>query len=183
MKSLFLTGILTVAAAGVGVQGAWPSGSAAPPLIQSQSTAQETEKQPPTKASAGQKAAAGNNLGSVRLPRRVTANGQPLAAGTYQLRLTEETAKPAPGQTPESERWVEFLQGGQVRGRELASVVPDTEIAQVAEGPGKPARNGHRVDLLKAQKYWRVWVNRGGNNYLIHLPPADGPAKTGKAGQ
>ena len=27
-------------------------------------------------------------LGSVRVPRKVMANGQPLAAGTYQLRLT-----------------------------------------------------------------------------------------------
>ena len=121
----------------------------------------------------GQQAAGQMRLGSIRLPRNVTADGKPLRAGTYQLRLTGEEATPTPpGQTPGSERWVEFLQGGKVVGRELASVVPDSEIAQVAEGHGRPARNSQRVDLLKSQKYWRVWIHRGGNHYLIHLPPA-----------
>src|SRR5690242_4669938 len=55
--------------------------------------------------------------GSVTIGRSVTADGKPLKSGTYRLRLTPETAAPAvPGQTPQLERWVEFLQGSKVVG-------------------------------------------------------------------
>ena len=58
-------------------------------------------------------------LGSVSLPRSVMADGKALKAGTYQVRLTAQAAAPAvPGQT--MERWVEFLQGGKVVGREVS---------------------------------------------------------------
>lgn len=118
------------------------------------------------------KAAGAAALGAVRLPRKVMADGKPLAAGTYQVRVTEQEAKPdAVGQAGNLERWVEFVQGGQVKGREVATIVPDSEIAQVADGP-RPARGGARVEMLKGNDYLRVWINRGGNNYLIHLPPA-----------
>lgn len=110
------------------------------------------------------------SLGSVTIGRAVTADGRPLAAGTYQVRLTPETAEPhVAGETDRLERWVEFLQDGQVKGRELASVVPDTEIGEVAEGP-RPGPNRSRVDLLKGDDYLRIWINRDGNNYLLHLP-------------
>ena len=88
------------------------------------------------------------------------------------MRLTPEEAKPdVKGQTAGLERWVEFLQGNQVKGREVVSIVPDTEIAQVAEGKRVPSGSS-RVEMLKGNEYVRVWINRGGNNYLIHLPPA-----------
>ena len=49
-------------------------------------------------------------LGTVRLPKSVKADGKPLPAGTYQVRLTPQTATPdAKGQTPSLERWVEFV--------------------------------------------------------------------------
>jgi hypothetical protein len=114
-------------------------------------------------------AAAQETLGSVTIGRSVTANGQPLAAGTYQVRLTAQEAQPAAtGQSPQLERWVEFVQDGQVRGREVASIVPDSELDQVADSPGP--RNDSRVEMLKGDDYLRVWINRGGNNYLLHLP-------------
>jgi hypothetical protein len=112
----------------------------------------------------------GTSLGSVTLKRSVKANGQPLGAGTYSVRLTTEEGQPATGQTAGAERWVEFVRGGKVVGREMASVVSDADIAQVANGPGKPAKGGTRVDTLKGDEFVRVWINRGGNNYLIHLP-------------
>jgi hypothetical protein len=31
---------------------------------------------------------------------------------------------------------------------------------------------GARVETLKGDDYVRVWINRRGVNYLIHLPPA-----------
>ena len=109
------------------------------------------------------------SLGSVTLKRSVKANGQPLAAGTYSVRLTAEAA-PAVGQSAGAERWVEFVRGGKVVGKEVVSIVADADIAQVAEGPGKPAKGGTRVDTLKGGDYVRVWINRGTSHYLIHLP-------------
>lgn len=109
-------------------------------------------------------------LGTVRITRSVTADGKPLPAGSYQVRLTAEEAKPdVPGQNENLERWVEFLQRGQVKGREVVSIVPQDAIAQVADG--RPPRAGaSKVELLKGNDYLRVWINRGGNHYLIHLP-------------
>ena len=111
------------------------------------------------------------SLGTVRISQKVTADGKPLAAGTYQVRLTPDTAKPenVVGQTPTFERWVEFVQGGQVRGREVVSIVPANEIATVAEDT-PPGPNGQKVQLLKGNDYVRIWIRRGDQHYLIHLP-------------
>lgn len=112
------------------------------------------------------------DLGSVRIPRRVLANGEPLAAGTYQLRVTAQEAEPdAAGATPSYERWVEFVQGGEVRGKEVLSIVPSSEIGSVAES-AVPSAGSSKVELLKGNDYLRIWVNRGSVNYLIHLPVA-----------
>jgi hypothetical protein len=113
-------------------------------------------------------------LGSVTLGRDVMADGKPLKAGTYRLRLTPENATPpAKGQTPEFERWVEFLRGGKVVGREVVSIVPRSEIKDVAEDAA-PASGAAKVQMLKGNEYVRIWVNRGGNHYLIHLPTTGG---------
>jgi hypothetical protein len=113
---------------------------------------------------------AGTSLGSVTLGRRVIADGQPLAAGTYQVRLTADSPKPGAGQTAESERYVEFLRGGKVMGREVASIVSAADIDQVADSRRRPAAGANRVELLKGDDYLRVWINRGGMHYIIHLP-------------
>jgi hypothetical protein len=112
---------------------------------------------------------AGTSLGNVTLSRQVMADGKPLPAGTYQLRLSEDRPEPAVGLSPDSARYIEFVRGGKVIGREVATVIPQTEVAEVADGP-RPAAGGVRVELLKGNDYLRIWVNRGGNNYLIHLP-------------
>ena len=115
--------------------------------------------------------AAGASLGSVTLNRRVMADGKPLAPGTYQVRLAADTPKPGVGQSPDSERYVEFVQGGKVVGRELATVVSAADISQVAKGSRPPA-GGSKVELLKGEDYVRVWINRGGTNYIINMPPS-----------
>jgi hypothetical protein len=118
---------------------------------------------------ATQPAATTVNLGTVRIPRAVKADGQALAAGTYQVRVTETPASPpAPGATPQLARWAEFLQGGKVVGREVVSIVPASDIKQVAE-MNPPPSGGSRVEMLKGGDYLRVWINRGGNHYLIHF--------------
>jgi hypothetical protein len=109
------------------------------------------------------------NLGTVRIPRAVKADGQALAAGTYQVRVTETPASPpAAGQTPQFERWAEFLRGGKVVGREVVTVVPASDIKQVAEMTPPPS-GGSRAEVLKGGDYLRLWINRGGNHYLIHF--------------
>ncbi len=111
-------------------------------------------------------------LGSVTLSRSVRANGEALKAGTYTVRLTADTAQPAvPG--IQMERWVEFLRGGKVMGREVVSIVPQSEVKDLNSGAkgAKPAAGESRVEMLKGDDYLRVWINRRGVNYLIHLPP------------
>jgi hypothetical protein len=114
---------------------------------------------------------AGSSLGNITLPRPVLADGQPLAAGTYQVRLSSDAPTPAVGQSPEGARYVEFMRGGKVVGREVATVISAEEVGQIAKGR-RPTPGSARVELLKGEDYLRVWINRGGVNFIIHLPPA-----------
>ena len=50
--------------------------------------------QQPSTAAAPTAPAGDVALGTVRLPRAVTADGKPLAAGNYQVRLTAQASKP-----------------------------------------------------------------------------------------
>jgi hypothetical protein len=132
--------------------------------------AAETQRQPAPPA--GAVPTGDMSLGSVTISRAVTADGKPLPRGTYQVRLTSQTPSPAPGASPDRERWVEFLQGGQVKGRELATIVPASELKDLMPGPEsrRVANNSSRVELLKGASFLRIWINRDGVNYLIHLP-------------
>jgi hypothetical protein len=110
-------------------------------------------------------------LGTVRLTKAVKADGKDLAAGTYQVRLTAEEAKPdAKGSSEVLERWVEFVKGGKVVGREVVSIVPAAEAKLVQKDTPPPA-NGSKVEMLKGGDYMRLWINKGGNYYLVHLIP------------
>jgi hypothetical protein len=109
-------------------------------------------------------------LGTVHLAKGVKADGKTLPAGTYQVRLTAQTASPdAKGQTKALERWVEFVQKGQVKGREVVSIVPQSEIDKVQKD-APPHANGSKVETLKGGDYVRLWINKGGNHYLVHFP-------------
>jgi len=112
-------------------------------------------------------------IGTVNVPRKVMANGQPLAAGAYDVRLSSDAVTPVVGQTPEAERWVEFVQANIVKGRELASVLlTAADVKAVAKTGTPPAPGATRVDVLQAGAYVRVWLNHGGKHYLIHLTAA-----------
>jgi len=110
-------------------------------------------------------------LGSVHLTRAAVADGKPLASGTYQIRTTDNEPKPAAGQSANAEQWIEFLKGGKVVGREVATVISASDMKTIAKGP-TPRTNGSRVDALKGGDYVRVWMNKGNTNYLINLPLA-----------
>lgn len=109
-------------------------------------------------------------LGTVRLTRAVMADGKPLPPGAYQVRLTAQEAKPpAVGASENIERWVEFVRNGKVMGREVVSIVPEAEVKNVVKD-APPAPGAVKVQVLRGNEYVRVWINKAGNHYLIHLP-------------
>ena len=114
-----------------------------------------------------QESSNGAVLGSVTLTRKVLADGQPLAAGTYQVRLSSDQVKPVVGESPQAERYVEFVRAGKVAGREVATVIPSNDLSTMKYG--RPPVNSSKVEMLKGGDYLRVWINSGGNNYLIHF--------------
>ena len=110
-------------------------------------------------------------LGTVRLSKNVKADGKDLPAGTYQVRLTADEAKPdAKGSSEVLERWVEFVQKGQVKGREVVSIVPAGE-SKLVQKDTPPPSGGSKLEMLKGGDYMRLWINKGGNYYLVHLVP------------
>jgi len=114
---------------------------------------------------------AAQTLGSVRVIQKVMANGQALAAGTYTLRLLPDQVSPVVGQTPAESQWVEFVSGGKVVGKEVATILSGPEAKKVTKGSG-PAAGESKTQLLKGNDYIRIWVNHGGKNYLVHLAVA-----------
>jgi hypothetical protein len=116
-------------------------------------------------------------LGTARIPRAVTADGKPLPAGTYTVRVTAQEAKPeAVGTTATLERWAEFVQKGEVKGREVVSIVPAAESKMVVQD-APPTGGSAKVQMLRGNEYLRVWFNRGGHHYLIHLPTGQAESK------
>jgi hypothetical protein len=110
-------------------------------------------------------------LTAVHITRSVVVNGKPLPAGMYELRLTNERPTPLPGQSPDAERWVEFVANGSVVARETAEVLRDDDLP--AEGASSvPTREGTRIDLLRGGEFLRISVKRGAERYLVYLPVA-----------
>jgi hypothetical protein len=111
-------------------------------------------------------------LGTVRLPAPVLADGTSLPAGSYRVRLTGQMAeKDVPGQLETLERWVEFVQGNEVKARAMASVVPSSALKEVTSRT-PPASGTVRVERLREDQYYRLWFNYKGDQILIHLPIA-----------
>ena len=175
MKRLALIGALVGAlGAGAYAQGSGSQDAAKPARRGGAAAAQGAghtapKTQPPTEAAPS--APEGQiQLGTVHIPKGVKADGKPLAAGTYQVRLTADTAsQEAKGQTKSLERWAEFVKGGKVAGREVVTIVPQADIAKVQKDT-PPRANSSKVETLKGGDYVRVWINKGGNHYLMHLP-------------
>jgi hypothetical protein len=124
-----------------------------------------------TASASAQSKDASATLGSVHLSRAVEANGQSLAADTYQIRLANDPVTPVVGQSPEGERWVEFVKGGTVAGKEVASVISAADIKSVAKGPVPPA-GAPRIEMLQGGEYLRIWIVKSGTTYLVHLRTA-----------
>jgi hypothetical protein len=112
----------------------------------------------------GQAGTDANVLARVRIPTAVLANGAPLAAGTYDVRLTPERPQPA----SEARQWVEFVAGGKVVGREIAQVLRDDALPAVGASSVR-VPSGTRVEMLKGGDFLRVSVKRDGERYLVYL--------------
>ena len=109
------------------------------------------------------------SLGTITLSAETRPDGQELAPGTYELRLTTREAAAIPAGPPSDvNRWVEFLQSGEVRGQEIATVITGSEISSVAKTSPPPV-GAARVDALRDSEYVRIWANHEGTHYLIHL--------------
>jgi hypothetical protein len=124
-------------------------------------------------AAAPQKPASAHaqGLASVHITQSVLANGKPLPAGVYELRLTNERPTPLPGQSPDAERWVEFVANGTVTAREVAVVLRDDDLPSIGAS-SVPTREGTRLDMLQGGEFLRVSVKRGNERYLVYLPVA-----------
>ncbi len=55
-----------------------------------------------------------------------------------------------------------------MRGRAVASIVPQSEIGEVAKTT-PPASGNSRVEVLRDEEYLRVWVNQSGTHYFLRL--------------
>jgi hypothetical protein len=115
--------------------------------------------------------ASASALGSVHLTYAVIADGKPLAAGLYLLRLTDDEPKPTVGKSPNAERWIEFVKDGRVAAREIATVVSVKDTETINMRP-PPLANQSSVDVLKDGNYVRISINRGGTMYILNMPPA-----------
>jgi hypothetical protein len=126
---------------------------------------------------ASAQAPAANVLATVEIPLAVLAGGEPLAPGTYELRLTGERPAPLVGQAPDAREWVELAAGGMVVARELAEILRDSALPE-AGASSRPVPTGVRVDLLQGGEFLRVSVKRDdGTRYLLHFPvPGAEPA-------
>jgi hypothetical protein len=69
------------------------------------------------------------------LPKAVTADGKPLPAGNYDVKLTAQEAAPKAVGNQTLERWVEFARNRKRAGREVVSIVPQAEIQMVVRTP------------------------------------------------
>ncbi len=166
MKHAVLVGVLVVAGA-VAAAAQTPA-----PKAKATTDGHAAPKAQPATAPSPAAPAGELALGSVHFSKGVKADGKALPAGTYQVRLTTQNANPpAKGESEGLERWVEFRQGGQVKGREVVTIIPQSEIAQVQKDT-PPAANGSKVELLKGGDFVRVWIRKGSNHYLLHLPTA-----------
>ncbi len=167
MKRLILVGALVgTLGAGMGQAQTRPARGA----IGSQGAAGHTAPKPQPETGPAPSAPSGDvQLGPVHIAKGVKADGKALPPGTYQVRVTGQQASPdAKGQTPSLERWAEFLQRGQVKGREVVTIIPQSEIDKVQKDT-PPRPNQAKVETLKGGDYIRVWFNKGGNHYLVHL--------------
>jgi hypothetical protein len=104
------------------------------------------------------------------------ADGQPLAAGTYWVRLTGSPSRV--GRSPDAKPTSRFLRAGKVVSARSPRSSPNVEIGSIAkwrsnDGGVRVSTEGERLSARLAQL-------PGGNHYLINMPTAVGIGGAGK---
>ena len=113
-------------------------------------------------------------LGTVHLAKATKADGKALPAGTYQVRLTAQEAKPdAKGASENIERWVEFVQRGTVKGREVEFVKTAKGFQAVTVVTGK--RGGGRIEIIDGVNPGAVIATKGA--FLLKAEHGKGEAE------
>jgi hypothetical protein len=112
-----------------------------------------------------------DRLAVVHITQAVIAGGKPLPPGKYEIRLATGGPAPLAGQSPEAQRWVEFVDGDTVAARDVAEVLRDDDLTAVGAS-SRPVREGTRVEMLKGSEFLRISVKRGSERFLIHLTVA-----------
>jgi hypothetical protein len=107
-------------------------------------------------------------LATVHVTQAVIAGGQPLPPGKYAIRLASGGPAPLAGQSPEAQRWVEFVDGDTVAARDVAEVLRDDDVTPIGAS-ARPVREGIRVEMLKGSEFLRISVKRGSERFLVHL--------------
>src|SRR5687768_13781497 len=98
-----------------------------------------------------------HRMAKVRIAEPVLADGKPLAAGTYEVIVTDERPPVAEGATPsENQRWVEFVQNGQVVARDIAEVFAADERPVGTSGSSSPSAV---VQRLRDNDFVRIAVS------------------------
>ena len=58
-----------------------------------------------------------------------------------------------------------------MKGREVVTIVPQSDL-KLVEKDAPPQGNSSKFEMLIGGDYARLWINRGGNHYLVHFPTA-----------
>ena len=124
--------------------------------------------QPATGPAVNGAAADGTRLGPYsegRESRRQAAAGRHLSGASDAA----ERQRPTRRATASLERWVEFVKGGKVAGREVVTIIPQSEISQVQKDtpPQSELVEGRNAEGRRLRP---LWINKGGNHYLITSP-------------
>ncbi len=106
----------------------------------------------------------------VRLAEPVTAGGQLLQPGTYEVVVNDEKPLSPSGSPSEKQRTVDFLMNGKIVASDVAEVFPFDE--RIAVGTSGSSDRRARVETLKGGEFVRISVSDDSARYFIHLPAA-----------
>lgn len=114
---------------------------------------------------------------TVQITQQVMADGKPLAPGTYQIWITDQSPDVNAGAPSANQRVVQFVQNDKVVATEIAEVFGRGEPQAVGTS-GRADAPRARVQMLRGGEFLRVSLNDADARYLIHLPtgPLNEPA-------
>lgn len=114
---------------------------------------------------------------TVTLNQSVMVDGKPLAAGTYEIWVTNERPDVGAGAPSDAQRVVEFARNNQVVARTIAEVFPGGGREAVGTS-GNTGTARARAQVLRGGEFVRVSFSDAEGRFLIHLPtgPLNEPA-------